>query len=287
MKLPTFIIGGAPKAGTTSLYHYLSSHPDVFMSPVKEPDYFDKHYHRGLDWYASLFDGRTQERCVGEASVDTLASPEALERVYDLIPDMRFVFALRDPADRAHSHYWFEIMRGGQRETRPFSSFIRDESNPWRNRVIELGMYGEQVERYVERFGRDQVCAVRFEDLGTDRAAVLTSVLEFIGADSDALPAREDRKTHNVTVYPKRPGAYRAIRMLWDPIRARLGGRVFDWLYPIRSAVRDRFFSGDQGARPPLTDVDRAYLAAVYRSSNERLESLLGWDLSDWSGPES
>lgn len=283
MILPNFIVGGAPKAGTTSLYHYLASHPDIFMCRIKEPDYFHKHYDRGVDWYASLFEGHTTECAVGEASPGTLASPEAVERIYALVPAMRFVFVLRDPVERAHSQYLYALNMGTQSATPSFSTFIRDESDPWRNRLVELGMYADQLERYAERFGRGQLYVFLFEDLKRDREGSLRKIYKFLGVDPEAASNYSVQDEHNVTAYPRSLGAYRFIRALWDPVRDRMGSTGLEQLHPLRSWIRAHFFTTDRRAKPPLSDHDRTYLAEIYRESNGRVEAFLGRDLSHWT----
>ena len=127
---------------------------------------------------------------IGEASPGTLESAEAVERIHALVPDMRFVFVLRDPVERAHSQMLYEVSRGTGSVRRSFSDFIRDEADPWRNRVIALGMYAEQVERYEARFGRSRLHVVLYDDLKTDREGVLQGIFAFIGVDPDRVPAQ-------------------------------------------------------------------------------------------------
>lgn len=285
MTLPTFIVGGAPKSGTTSLHRYLDAHPDVFMCPVKEPDFFHDHWDRGVEWYASLYDGVADETAIGEASPGTLASAEAAERIHGLVPDMRFVFVLRDPVERAHSQHLFGVARGISPASVRFGDLIRDEADPWRQRVVELGMYGEQIERYARLFGRDQLHVLLFDDLKADRDRAVREILEFVGVDAGALKPAAADETHNATAYPRHEGVYRAVRAVWDPVRRRLGPGLADALYPIRSAIRGRMFTTARDAKPELADADREYLAGLYEDSNARLAAWLGRDLGHWASP--
>src|SRR5436309_16134274 len=108
--LPDFIVIGAQKSGTGSLYAYLNGHPDVAGARVKEVHYFDLHYHRGVDWYLDQFpdEAAARPRCTGEASPYYLFHPHAPRRAFDLVPDARLIALLRDPVDRAISHYHHE-----------------------------------------------------------------------------------------------------------------------------------------------------------------------------------
>lgn len=105
--LPNFLIVGAARAGTTSLYYYLKQHPDVFMSPKKEIDFFDvdKNFEKGLDWYERYFEGYTGQKAIGEASPLYMYLEKVPKRIAKVIPDVKLIFILRNPVDRAYSHY--------------------------------------------------------------------------------------------------------------------------------------------------------------------------------------
>ena len=122
--LPTFVVIGAMRSGSTSLYKHLQAHPDVFM-PRKEIHFFDDRWDRGLAWYRSRFEGYDGQPAVGEATPTYLADPVALDRMAEMIPDARLLAVLRDPVDRAYSHYWMEHARG--RDPRTFEQAVADE----------------------------------------------------------------------------------------------------------------------------------------------------------------
>ena len=122
--LPNFVVIGAMRSGSTSLYKYLQAHPDVYM-PRKEIHFFDRKWDRGLSWYLTRFEGHSGQTAVGEATPTYLAEPEALDRMASTIPDARLLAVLRDPVDRAYSHYWMEHARA--RDPRTFEEAIVDE----------------------------------------------------------------------------------------------------------------------------------------------------------------
>src|SRR4051794_34967159 len=120
--LPNFLIIGAAKAGTTSLYHYLRQHPDVYMSTIKEPNYFCFEEQlpeyapvRTLAEYESLFDGASSQPAVGEASTQYLNSAAAPRRIANILPNVRLIVSLRNPADRAYSSYLGRVWGGRER----------------------------------------------------------------------------------------------------------------------------------------------------------------------------
>ena len=149
--LPNFFLTGAPKAGTTRLYADLRQHPAVCMSEPKETWYFFDHrkYERGLDWYASQFFEQCEgHRAVGEATPGYMAHPESPRRIAESLEvEPQFLFLLRDPVERAFSHYHFDLQRGARDPSRSFSEVIRDpdeqSADSSQNHVglVELGCY--------------------------------------------------------------------------------------------------------------------------------------------------
>ncbi|HUE84637.1 MAG TPA: sulfotransferase [Vicinamibacterales bacterium] len=129
MKLPTFLIGGAQKSGTTTLHHYLSAHPDIFIPRRPQELHFfdfDPNYVRGVHWYASHFTSATPaHRAIGQTSPLYLYAPDAPERIAALLPDVKLIFIRRNPVDRAFSHYWHAIKKG--RKTLDFETALAME----------------------------------------------------------------------------------------------------------------------------------------------------------------
>jgi hypothetical protein len=123
--LPNFLIIGAQKSGTTTLAKYLRTHPQVFLSPGKEVHYFNRYYHRGIDWYKGRFSGATTEDAVGEATPTYMYFDRVPQRMAEVIPDARLIAILRNPVDRAYSHYWHQRSRG--REKREFAQAVAAE----------------------------------------------------------------------------------------------------------------------------------------------------------------
>jgi hypothetical protein len=207
--LPDFLVIGAQKCGTTALYAYLRWHPQITGPAWKEVSYFDRHYRRGEGWYRGQFPstprlwlaGRRSGRTplVGEASPSYVLHPSAPERVRALLPDARLVLLLRDPVDRALSHYHHEVALG--REPLSFEEAIDREperlegelgrlgdptyfSRPWWDYTyLARGRYAEQLERWLELFPREQLLALPSERLRERPAEAYARVLAFLGAD--------------------------------------------------------------------------------------------------------
>jgi hypothetical protein len=272
---PTFILGGAPKAGTTSVYHYLGQHPQVCMSARKETSVFidDK----GLEWlsenYYRHYDG---EPAVGEASAGTLGAPEVTERVYEALPEVQLIFVLRDPVDRLYSHFTF--LQGEQAidPDRSFSGFIRSKTE-WRNTLIDLGRYHRHLTRFGEYFDRDQILVLLFEDLKTDAGEFMAEVYRFIGVDPSFRP---DFDVQNQTREPRFPGAHRALTRAWTSVRKYVDVYAANYTRPLRRAVKRLVTK--EADRLPMTEGDKRYLQDIYREPSRKVEAWLDRDLSHW-----
>ena len=206
--LPDFLIIGAQKAGTTALYAYLRQHPAITGPPWKEVSYFDRQYRRGPGWYRGNFPNRLYLRrarartgatpVVGEASPSYVFHPFAPERVAALVPGVRLIVLVRNPIDRALSHYHHEVALG--REPLSFEDALDAEearmqgelermrdpsyfSHAWWNHTYaSRGLYAEQLQRWLELFARERLLVLPTDDLGTHPAETYGRVLEFLGA---------------------------------------------------------------------------------------------------------
>ena len=161
MAKPTFLIIGAAKAGTTGLFKYLQQHPEVFISPKKEIHYFDANHDKGDEWYLDHFD-QSDKKVLGEASPIYYFYPGTLELIHAFDPTLRLIFLLRNPVDRAISHYWMEFNR--DRESRQMLKAFEDE-NPCSTtedsiRIFSYkarGEYHRRLDKIYSLFPREQV----------------------------------------------------------------------------------------------------------------------------------
>jgi hypothetical protein len=201
--LPDFVVIGAQKAGTTSLYAYLSAHPRVRPGLFKEAHFFDLRFDRGERWYRSVFPLRMRlqraHALTGEASPYYLFHPLAAERAAQVIPNARLIVLLRDPVERAWSHYRHEVAAGHEQlefmaalEAEPqrlagAEDAVRTGSAPElaeRHRrfgYVARGRYAEQLARWFAVFPREQVLVLKAEDLFQDPAETWRVTQEFLG----------------------------------------------------------------------------------------------------------
>jgi hypothetical protein len=194
--LPTYIIIGAMKCGTTSLHRYLSAHPQISTSVKKELNFFKTEidFAKGVQWYASQFDSTYSVR--GEGSPNYTKwhiFPGVPQRMYSVVPDCKLIYIARNPIERAISHYLHNWSAGI--ESRPISeAFQRFENNNY----ILTGNYLFQLERFIEYYRQDQILVLLSEDLRDERQATLSRVFQFLGVD-DAFVCQDFQQVHHRT----------------------------------------------------------------------------------------
>jgi hypothetical protein len=203
--LPNFLIIGAARCGTTTLYSYLAEHPQIFLPASKRPEphffYRENEYAKGLQWYRErYFSSWSGQPAVGEASTSYIFGPEVPERVKQSLPRIKLIALLRNPVDRAFSNYWASRQNG--LETLSFEEAIRREDerscDATLNHVmpfayIARSRYDEQLRRFFAVFGAKQVRVHLFEDLLRDPAWVLRDLFEFLDVYPEHNPSRLDR----------------------------------------------------------------------------------------------
>lgn len=279
--LPAFIIAGAKKCGTTTLHHLLAARPDVFLPP-REVGFFHLDRDAPLGEYTRLFEGIGRGTLCGERSTTYFASPWAPQRIAATVPDARLIFLLRDPVERALSHYWHRVLR--LREGRSFEDAIRDGKSA----ILVDGDYRQALDRYFRLFDRRRIKVVLFEELVTQPETTLNDVADFLGLP---LYWREVANWHrNQTVHPRWP----SLALGYNRLRRRTGvtpssrsffpegtatnGMIGTVVRAADSAVTRLAFS-PEARRPALREDTRAQLADHFRRVNHGLSALVGRDL--------
>jgi hypothetical protein len=277
---PNLFVVGASKAGTTSLWRWLGAHPEIYMSPVKEPHFFSGFDPKllpvvhGEREYLALFAGARDEKLLGEASYSYLWKGPAAGRIKAKSPDAQIVIALRDPVERAYSSYWNQVRGFG--EQRSFAEVAEEGVAAMAAGRYEDGgsigpsFYAEAVEQYLELFG-DAVHVVVFEELAADARAEVRRLYGRLGVDP-GLADGLDFAPQNEFALPK--GRLAARLLSSGP--ARKAARVLVPL-PVRERIERAFLRG--GPKPELDEATRARLREVYAPDVERLRGALGRDL--------
>ena len=231
LNLPDFIVIGAARSGTTTLYEYLKLHPDIVMSTPKEPAFFavDKFYNKGIKWYSNLFGSVGQQQLCGEASTHYTVDPYtaiAAKRIHERLPHVKLIYIMRSPIDRCYSHYTWEVL-WAQLEYNALHDiglipldaegcFKRppDSWKPWRfaptfERSLEVSSdffintsrYIDNIREYLKYFPRESLLCLLFRDLKNNPKDFLNQFFNFLGVRQfpfqDAIvanPAQEYRE---------------------------------------------------------------------------------------------
>jgi len=310
--LPNFFIVGAPKAGTTSLYHYLDQHPEIYMSPIKETNYFASEvrpqilggnlqeqirrdeialqdYLRGTMLekrfgalvtdcadYLKLFCNVNGEKAIGEASVTYLWSVTAAANIRARIPDARIIMILRNPVETAFSLYLENL--GNERIHNSFHEQIHADA-PWRGQFepmhpfLEFGIYYEQVKRFLEGFPREKVCILLYEGYRTNQKQSMIDIFRFLGVN----PAFEP----NTLVRHMRPQIPRSFTIRRLLRRYGISQRLKEWS-PNVLVPHLRTLASRRRRSLTMNQEDRQFLVDYYREDIQKLSDLLDRDLSAW-----
>ncbi|HKZ29722.1 MAG TPA: sulfotransferase domain-containing protein [Acidimicrobiia bacterium] len=282
MALPNFMLIGAGKAGSTSLWHYVVQHPDVFPPKQKEPSYFwtDKHSRPGkaetLEAYQSLFEGSESYKAVGDASPTYLVDENAPHEIRKMIPDVKLIAILRDPCARAFSEFMMHRMRQDEPERRFLDAVAADPSRPIDHRLnyIETGLYHKHLSRYLSVFPAGQLKVVLNDDLKGEPKEVMKDVFEFLGLDADV--AIDTDVEFNVSGVPKIKALHWLLTKNHSIKRGLLPLLPKGLIKSLRRAKNANL------ERQFMTPQERAALLPSFEADILELEKLLGRDLSHW-----
>ncbi len=286
-RVPDFLIIGACKAGTTTLWRYLQRHPRVHMLEPKEPEFFAKQeiYSRGLEWYKSLFTAAPADKICGEASTTYSRWPhfgDVPARIYEAAPRVRLLYMLRHPVDRTYSHYKHRMRLNVPRM--PFEEALEQDAM-----FVDTSMYMVQIERFLTRFPPESLRCVLLDDLRSAPAVTLEAVQRFLGLEP--LDLSTDSEVFANTAEAAAGTDYARQRFSAALRRLPVVGSLARSLPPeVRDSLRERFVRSPLGRRTaqdyqpsPLLPETRARLIAEFSEPNRRLAGFLDRDLSMWS----
>jgi hypothetical protein len=275
-RLPDFVVIGTVKGGTTSLFRYLASHPDVWLPPDKELHYFDTGMDRGEAWLRAQLAPGGDTRLVGEATPTYLHNHAAAPNLAAAVPDAKLIAVLRHPVDRAYSHY--NMQQAKYPDRKRFRDLVATELAGGGNTIrrphfpyLSIGRYHTHLQWMLEHYPRESLLVLLLEDFQVDPAGTYETVCEFLGVDATQ-PPDDVGRVYNAT-YPVRSKALRNALMRYHGYKRlpfRLGYKLDDL---------NRRKSGYAPLEPEL----RRRLLAYYEEENAALAKLLGRDLSAWS----
>lgn len=278
MRLPDFIVPGVMKSGTTSLHFYLCQHPDIWMPQGKwqETHFFDydENYNQGLDWYKDRLKGWTSEKLLGQTCPNYLGNAKAITRMEELLPSVKFIIVMRNPVDRAFSHYWHEVKKNREKESFEQALILEEERISkneiwWRYYCYRLrGKYYEHVLDLIKTFPNSDIHFVVYENLRVNPLLEINKCFQFLGLQ----PLTQLKfEIHNKTVIPR---SFFVKKLINSP--------KLDWL-PLVSNLRSLEFQHNRIHQyGKMNDATRNELLTYYRDSNKQLSDLIGVDLSIW-----
>lgn len=292
MTLPNFLIIGAAKSGTSSIYRYLLQHPQVYMSPIKEPQFFglenEKLVFRGrpfsavkqLEDYYRLFENADGHIAIGEASNTYLYLPKASKNIHAHIPSVKLIAILRNPVERAYSSY-LHLRRSGAESIEDFSQALKAEDERiqknWEYlfRYKNMGFYGLQLERYYEIFDSQQIKVFLYEEFKNSPKKIIKEMFEFLNVDISFVPNMSIRWNSsglpkNTTIHSILTGRNSLKRVVSPLIPSKLR-------YYLINKYFENFLE-----KPHLRAEDRQYLNSVFKDDIKLLQELIGIDVSHW-----
>jgi len=291
--LPNFIIIGAAKCGTTSLCHHLNQHPQIFISPQKEPRFFAPEFYTkhtnglicknsrresmSLEKYANLFAEIKDEKAIGEASTEYLFYPQVPPRIKSTISDVKLIVVLRDPSERAFSAYCYQLRDGC--ENLSFKQALLEEEkrkrNNWRPGWLykQAGLYAEQILRYIAIFESYQLKICLHEQLESQPLETLQEIFDFLEVSSNFVPILSRM---NVSTIPKNI----MLNQLFSDRSPLVSLKPYipDQIEFIFKSLKQK----NLDSKPNLPPEIRQELIDFYRSDILKLQDLINHDLSSW-----
>ena len=294
--MPNFMIIGAGRSGTTSVYQYLRQHPQICMSKIKETNYFVFRASQmpgrpiappwrwpvtSLDDYRALFRVTNRHLAIGEASPFYLYAPRVPALIKETLPEIRLIAILRNPVDRAYSAYIKNISEGF--ETRPFEQAINEEIEG-KNAVVNsttcyvrAGLYHQLLTAYLEVFDRSKLQIYFFQDLVDSPTALMRIVFTGLGVDAEFVPDTSVRFNRGMMLPIKNNYAFRKVKGFSRRLGEHLPRRMYFFLV--------NFLQTLQGKQPKVTDLPedtRILLTSLFVDDIKNLQVLTGRDLSEW-----
>lgn len=309
VKTPNFLIIGAAKSGTTAVWHYLKQHPEVYMPPTKHTRYFafesEEPSFRGppppmrgpaakntsvpyaitdIDAYHALFDAVTSETAIGEASHSYLYQPLAARRIHDYAPEMKLIAILRNPAERAFSHYR-QMVRDDREPITDFTQALAEEEARVRDlwwpdfHYARIGLYHEQLRRYFDLFGPDQIKVYLYEDLNASPYTVLEDIFRFLGVDDGFVP--ETTARYNASGMPRSKALHSSLQKLRHlrPFAERL---LPEKQHRLLLRVGSNLHNRNLAKAPLAPEVRKRVIEEYFRRDILKLQDLIQRDLSAW-----
>lgn len=277
MVLPSFICIGAERSGSTWLYQLLKQHPQVYMSEKrKELHFFDKNYHKGLDWYESFFPDEQEAknyRAIGEITPRYLNIAECAERIASVNSICKLMVILRNPVDRAYSQYGHAVRLSNYQKS--FEEYLIDRPDS-----VERGFYAKELAHYLKYFDKQKFCFLVFEESVNNVDLTKQKLANFLDVDITKFPENSGSSKVNQTYLPK----FKKLNELSCNVRMKLVELDLDWLVNLVKLLGfQRLLEvGSNYTLSPMSRETKLHLHNIFENDIEKLEQLFGVDLGIW-----
>lgn len=278
---PDFIILGPQKCATTWMYRCLREHPDVYLPETDEVHYFDMNYHKGEQWYQEFFADHDGEPVVGEETPSYIRDEAVAHRLAADLPGAKLLISVRNPMERAHSHYWHEKSKG--KISFAFRE-VFENYDLYQNWVVP-GFYHRHLQRFLDKFPEEQIKLVFFDDLVDDDETFIKDIYEFVGADRDYTPSFVNETVNEARDKLGFETVNRAYYWSFDIVQRNFPKPVKRILHPFHTAYQQgivRLFGGKDEYEEGMDPDVRQRLETVYSEEVQRLEQYTDRDFGHW-----
>lgn len=266
-KLPDFIIIGGARCGTTSLSACLNQHPDIGMAKIKEPEFFceNKNWEKGLPWYKALFPGNSKLCFEASTSYSKFpVFPNVPQKIFKIVPDIKFIYILRNPVERAVSHYKMAVAQN--HENRNINNAFLDTEHPQTKFYLNCSSYYYQLEQYLQFFNLEQFLLINFERMVNDTFTALNEIYSFLDVNGSLGSMIITKKNAS--------NPFQQYNTIGNVFRKYLGNRITAKL-PLTQIKR----SLDH------TEIDNEVLTRIkiaVSKDMQKLEKIVKFDISHW-----
>ena len=262
--LPNFLIIGAPRSGTDFLFYSLASHPRIFIAKNREVHYFDRNYDKGLSWYENYFSHCDPDQLIGEKTANYFVTPECASRIKRTLDNVKLIVILRNPIERAYSHYRNWVGSGKIDLQTSFRQCIKLYPE-----ILVIGNYYDHLKRYLEYFESEEILVIFFDDLVNFPHQEYKKILSFLDINDDYhLP---EVKKYNVSKKVYRLGGY---------VLSQRDLKLIEKLLP--KVLISRLLNLIEYRFGPISQEDKKFLKEHYQDLNEKLFDLLNIR-KDWN----
>lgn len=264
--MPTFLYIGAEKAGSTWIYKILMEHPEVFVPMEKDIDFFDKHYWRGMDWYASFFKNGGKAKAIGEVSHDYFLSKRTARRIYNTLADIKLICCLREPFDRTVSAYLFYRKIDVGRDTVLEEFAVRDH-------VLKCNDYYNNLCGFYKLFGKERILVLFFDELKDNPVEFVERIYEFIGVNEKYIPPSINLKVLSARV----PRCDKLAHLVYSGAQfARKRGLLTVLGVAKRNSILSNVLYKKVDERPEFSLQFKEEVGDKFRGDHEKLAELIG-----------